>query len=218
MNYQSEKTRLRSSRPGFSQANPSDLTSINVRLAGFTLTPAISAAFYQAEDEALSVPLIYDIPRPRFYSALDAKGISLQCDRAGKLIFVQIKKPRRLWIGSHGLEHVPSPAADIRFLDFRRTIAEPEYLCSAKHDRVLVKFGDIHSCDSYQIGDSLFIYIYRQREMRGLLIDNVLNDRAGKGLAKWRKLVAEGAGATGASGAAGADFSNEDNNPQNPSA
>lgn len=165
---------------------------ISLRLAGHPLIPAISAAFYQEEEESLSVPIIYDNPRPRFYSALDSESLSLQCDNSGRLIFVQIKKPRRLWIGSHGISPVPSPPADIRFLDFRCRIPEPEFMSDAKKRQLLIRFMPVHSSSSYQIGDNVFVYMSAEGELTGMYIDLVNSDRAGKKMSQWKNLVAEG--------------------------
>ena len=165
---------------------------ISLRLAGHPVTPAISAAFYQAEEEALSVPIIYDNPRPRFFSALDSESLSLQCDNSGRLIFVQVKKPRRLWIGDHGISAAPSPPADIRFLDFRCRIPEPEFLSDAKKQRLLIRFSPVHSSSSYQIGDNVFLYMNAEAELTGMYIDLVNSDRAGKKMSQWKRLVAEG--------------------------
>ncbi len=168
------------------------VTEVKVRIAGFPVTPGISGGFYQAEEEALSNPIIHDEPRPRFYSALDADGVSLQCDNKGRLIFVQVRKPRRLWIGSKGVSSAPSPAADIRFLDFRCRIPEPEYLCDSQKNSLLIKFGEVSSSDSFRIGDNIVALIHNKSVLRALYIDCVHSDRAGKALAKWRRLVAGG--------------------------
>ncbi|MFQ5607768.1 MAG: hypothetical protein ACE5GA_07455 [Candidatus Zixiibacteriota bacterium] len=166
--------------------------TISLRLAGRPLTPGISAAFYQAEEESLEVPIIYDNPRPRFFSALDSESLSLQCDNSGRLIFVHVKKPRRLWLGEGGISHVPSPPADIRFLDFRSRIGEPEFLCDAKKSKLLLRFAPVHSSSSYQVGDNVFLYMSAGSKLTGLYIDLVNQDRAGKKLADWKRLVAEG--------------------------
>lgn len=171
---------------------PGLISVIHVRIAGYPVTPGISSGFYQAEEEALSTPIIHDNPRPRFYSALDAEGVSLQCDNRGRLIFVQVRKPRRLWIGSRGVSAAPCPAADIRFLDFRVRIPEPEYLCDRRKNRLLIKFGEVSSSDSFRIGDNVVALIYRKTVLRGLFIDCLNPDRAGRSLAKWRRLVAGG--------------------------
>jgi hypothetical protein len=171
---------------------PGTVSEIKVRIAGFPVTPGISSGFYQAEEEALSTPIIHDNPRPRFYSALDAEGVSLQCDNKGRLIFVQVRKPRRLWIGAKGVSSAPSPAADIRFLDFRCRIPEPEYLCDRQKNALLIKFGEVSSSDSFRIGDNVVALIHRKSALRGLFIDCLNSDRAGKALAKWRRLVAGG--------------------------
>ncbi len=168
------------------------VTEIKVHIAGFPVTPGISGAFYQAEEEALSAPIIHENPRPRFHSALDSEGVSLQCDNQGRLIFVQVRKPRRLWIGAKGVSAAPSPAADIRFLDFRCQIPEPEYLCDQQKDSLLVKFGDVSASDSFRIGDNVLALVYQRRILRGIYIDCLQPDRAGKALAKWRRLVAGG--------------------------
>jgi len=171
----------------------SGLTSdIHVHIAGFPVTPAISSGFYQAEEEALSVPIVYTEPRPRFHSALDTDGVSLQCDKYGRLIFVQIRKPRRLWIGSRGISSTPAPATDIRFLDFRCRIPEPQFLCDSLKDRLLIKFGDVASSDSYRISDNVLALVYRRTILRGLFIDYLNPDRAGRSLGKWRRVVAGG--------------------------
>jgi len=168
------------------------ISEIHVHIAGFPVTPGISCGFYQAEEEALSVPIVHSEPRPRFHSALDADGVSLQCDKHGRLIFVQIRKPRRLWIGSKGIASTSAPATDIRFLDFRCRIPEPEYLCDRLKNRLLIKFGEVTSSDSYRISDNVLALVYRKTILRGLFIDYLNPDRAGRSLAKWRRVVAGG--------------------------
>ncbi len=165
---------------------------IRIHIAGHPVTPGISSAFYQAEEEALSAPIIHDNPRPRFHSALDSEGVSLQCDNHGRLIFVQVRKPRRLWIGARGVSAMPAPAADIRFLDFRCRIPEPEFLCDQGKNSLLIKFGEVAASDSFRIGDNILALIYQKSVLRGLFIDGLQPDRAGRSLAKWRRLVAGG--------------------------
>ena len=181
------------------KAGSKTLKSITVRIAGHPVTPAVSAAFYQAEEEALSVPIYYENGRQPFHSALDSGSLSLQCDKSGRLIFVNVRKPRRLWVGDHGIAATPSPPADIRFLDFRANIAEPEFLCSPKKSRLLIKFGDVYASDSYRIGDNVVAYLYKGCELRGLYIDLIREDRAGKELAGWRRLILESSNVSNAS-------------------
>ncbi|HSG98794.1 MAG TPA: hypothetical protein VLB27_02005 [candidate division Zixibacteria bacterium] len=164
---------------------------IAVRVAGYPVTPGVSAAFYQAEEEALSVPVYYETGRTAFFSALDSDSLSLQCDRSGRLSFIHVRKPRRLWVGEHGIAAAPSPAADIRFLDFRCRIPEPEFLCSPRRDKLLIRFGPVHSADSFQIGDNVFCYLAERAKLRGLYIDTIREDRAGAALAAWRRLILE---------------------------
>lgn len=164
---------------------------ISIRIAGYPVTPGISAAFYQAEEEALMVPIIYENPHAQFYSSVESKGISLQCDKDGRLIFINIRKPRRLWIGERGISATPSPPADIRILDFRCSINEPEFLCDRRKTRALIKFAEVHSCDSFQLADNVFLLVYQRKTLNGIYIDTIHPDRAGQHMKNWKDRVSE---------------------------
>ena len=170
--------------------------SVHIAIPG-PVTPAISAAFYQAEEETLIVHLTHEEVRSRFFSALESESLTLQCDKAGRLICIQIAKPRRLWIRERGIDAAPAPPVDLRFLDFRTQVPEPEYLCDSNRERVLLRWGNVYRADRYRLGDNVTVFVVGGNTLAGIYIDTIREDRAGKRLSIWRRLVAEGKSADG---------------------
>ena len=82
--------------------------------------------FYQLEEDALYVQVGLFSSRRRFYSFLESRNVLFDFDRLGRLIFMEVRVPRRRWQIDATLQ-APAVAqpADIRWLNFRDTIIEP---------------------------------------------------------------------------------------------
>ena len=86
--------------------------------------------FYQLEEDALYVQVGLFSSGRRFYSFLESSNVLFDFDRLGRLIFMEVRVPRRRWEVDTTLE-VPAivQPADIRWLNFRDTIDHPAGRC-----------------------------------------------------------------------------------------
>lgn len=151
-------------------------------------TTSFSRGFYQVEEDTLYVPLF---PGGRFFSYLDSPQVSLQTDRKGRLVFIQILAPRRNWtvadnmVPPSGLE-----SADIRFLDFRDKLDATDIEVNPAGDTVRIVFASVKDIQTYRITDNLLFDVTPDERLAAIWIFHVEDDRAAEKMAAWRKEIA----------------------------
>lgn len=146
------------------------------------LTPSslpVARGFYQVEERHLS--LILAAADRRHFSSLEAECCLLTCNRSGELIGLQLTLPRESWrFSSEVASFTQTPAASIRFLDFRTTIAKPEVVSNA--DRSIVRL--IWSAESdlqwSKVADTVLIATADQGRLAALQFESIVDDLAGQ--------------------------------------
>jgi hypothetical protein len=161
-------------------------------------TPAevlyFSRGFYQVEEDSLYVPIF---PGGRFFSYLDSPQLTLDVDRKGQLLFIQVHMPRRSWTRRKDLKP-PSGAepADIRLLNFRNSLPNSRLDTSADRSILRISFfeetssgkgGTKRSNEIYQVAEDLVFEVTPEKELASIWITSIKHDRAAKGMAAWRK-------------------------------
>ncbi len=146
--------------------------------------------FYQLEEDTLYFPVETGGSRSRYFSFLDSEFVSLQLDRDGRLIFVEITLPRRRWQVEPNLVHPErSVPADIRFLDFRENFGEPEILCDIDFQTVYIKFNSRPARLTYRLADNILVQVDTHDHVTALWLTGIADDRAGKNISAWRKAL-----------------------------
>jgi hypothetical protein len=155
--------------------------------------------FYQIEEDILYVPIY---PSGRFYSYLDSIPQSsalnennnlqplanLDIDSEGRLLFLQIKSPRRHWNIIKSLNPSSSiEPADIRFINFRENIRCFSIDTTNDFSMVKMTFSSITANRSYRAGDNLIFDVTDDNSLAAIWITSITDDRAAKLMSEWRK-------------------------------
>jgi len=150
----------------------------------------VGRGFYQLEEDELYVPVEYPGNKARFFSYLDSETVSIQLDREGRLIFVQVSLPRRRWKARSGFV-APEAAepADIRFLDFRDSFKKPAIFCDKKRQNVMIQFLKEPATHNYRIAGNVIVQISEENRLVALWVFDLTDDIAGQEIAAWRKSI-----------------------------
>lgn len=158
-------------------------------------------SFYQIEEDVLYVPIY---PSGRFYSYLDSLPQSnkptknnqpqplanLDIDSEGRLLFLQIKSPRRQWNKNKSLKpSTTAEFADIRFINFRDKIRC--HAIEANNDFSMVKltFSSNKSNRSYHACNNLIFDVTEDDLLAAIWITSITDDRAARLMSEWRKAM-----------------------------
>lgn len=165
--------------------------TINVNVTTPSVTIPRGRGFYQLEEEELYLPVIQTPERKsRFFSYLESDNVSLQLDRDGYLIFIEVAVPRRRWTKQQGFS-IPHNVrtADIHFLDFRDSLSDPEIYCDPT--RQLLKLQFMHSISGpfYYLAENLIAQISSQNRLTAIWVTDIIGDLAGREIAAWRKAI-----------------------------
>jgi hypothetical protein len=144
--------------------------------------------FYQLEEEALYVQVGPFTGSRRFFSYLESEHVRFDIDRHGRLIFIEIDLPRRRW---HVEPDVTRPGvvqpADIRWLDFRKSIGDPEVLTNKSRTEVMLLFSVAPFTHNFHLADSVIAMVAGQNQLAAIWVGDITDDLAGLGLASFRR-------------------------------
>ncbi|MFH1700982.1 MAG: hypothetical protein ABIE07_10375 [Candidatus Zixiibacteriota bacterium] len=157
--------------------------------------------FYQIEEDVLYVPIY---PSGRFYSYLDSIPdnniqnadnnkqplANLDIDHEGRLVFLQIKTPRRQWKVNKSLK--PSPPielADVRFISFREKTQCLDIETDQNHSQVRLTFSAKKIKRSFRAADNLIFDLSEDNFLVAIWIISITDDRAAKLMSEWRKAM-----------------------------
>jgi hypothetical protein len=161
---------------------------VKINAPAGTLPP--SRGFYQLEEETLYLPIAYPDKQNRFFSFLESETVSLQFDRQGRLILIEVNLPRRRWTAKDDLIFPESAtAADIRFLDFRQSFNRPTIFCDNPHQKILIRFSRDLSSHNYFLAEGLIAQVSADNRLVALWASDIIDDFAGREIAEWRKAV-----------------------------
>lgn len=150
----------------------------------------VGRGFYQLEEDELYVPVEYPGKKARFFSYLDSETVSIQLDREGRLIFVQVSLPRRRWKAKSSLvAPESSEPADIRFLDFRDSFKKPSIYCDKKRQNVMIRFLKEPAVKNLRIAANIVAQVSGDNRLVALWIFDIIDDIAGQEIASWRKAL-----------------------------
>jgi hypothetical protein len=167
------------------------VTTINVHVNTPSVTIPCGRGFYQLEEEELYLPIIHESrQKAKFFSYLESEYVSLQFDRDGRLIFVEITLPRRRWKERAGFE-MPREArtADIRFLDFRNSLPPSKIFCDHTRQSLMLQFARVSNGPLYYLAENLFALLDDQNHLATIYATDITDDIAGREIAFWRKSI-----------------------------
>jgi hypothetical protein len=157
-------------------------------------TPSVNIprgrGFYQLEEEELYLPVIQNPEQKgRFFSYLESDNVSLQFDRDGHLIFIEVAVPRRRWTEQRSFT-IPGKVrtADIHFLDFRDSLSKPEIFCNPTREILKLQFM-YTSGPFYYLAENLIAQIDAQSWLAAIWVTDIIDDLAGREIAAWRKAI-----------------------------
>lgn len=166
------------------------MTVGSIRLNISTPTEPVPSGrgFYQIEEESLFVQVGQFTNHRRFYSYLEATGLTLEFDRCGRLIFVEVNLPRNQWRVQQNLTApVAAEPADIRWLDFRETIPQPVLYTNQERDILKLSFASSNRTLSHYLADSVIVQTSPSSMLTALWVTNIAVDKAGKLIGAFRQ-------------------------------
>jgi hypothetical protein len=159
-----------------------------VRIATPTGRVSQGRGFYQLDEDILLVQLGPFLGDRQFFSSLESEHIRFDIDREGRLIGIECRLPRRQWLVAKEVVITPTIAepADVRWLDFRTALPEPDILTNPSRSSLMIVFCADKSSPWYILGDSVLLQIDRQGQATALLVTGIEDDTAGHKLAEFR--------------------------------
>ncbi|MBU8934802.1 MAG: hypothetical protein KOO62_12500 [candidate division Zixibacteria bacterium] len=146
--------------------------------------------FYQLEEDALYVQVgPFDNSR-RFFSYLEGDHVRLDIDRHGRLIFIEVDVARRHWQVADNL-CFPENAreSDIRWLDFRKTITDPQLITNRLRTILRLEFACANPSRAYRPAEHIVIETDENDHLVAIWIEDIIDDLAGQEIAAYRKQV-----------------------------
>ena len=161
--------------------------AVNLRISPLSGESVLSGGFYQLEEDSLHVQVGSFKSGRRFFSSLESDDVRLECDHKGRLIFIEVTIPRRRWQEEKNFAPPETEEiADIRFLDFRTALPEPQIYCDKSRKRVCLRFSDKTS-RSVRIGEHLVFDISKNHTLAAIWISDIIDDMAGRKIAAFRQ-------------------------------
>lgn len=159
-----------------------------IRIASPAGSVPFGRGFYQLEEEILYLPVEYQAERSKFFSFIESDTVSMQFNRDGRLIFIELTLPRRHWIIRHEV-CFPRVAGegDIRWLDFRERMSNPIISCDRFQQNVHIEFSSVIPASAFYLAKNLIAQISADDFLVGIWATDFVEDLAGREFATWRK-------------------------------
>jgi len=113
----------------------------------------------------------------KFHAYVQSEYLSIDLDKKGGLLNVELALERDLWIVDPKLkapEHVP--LMKLRVLDRRLNISGESYFTNEARDALLIRFSDENHIKVYEIAENFFAEVNLVQELAGLWITNIEDD------------------------------------------
>jgi hypothetical protein len=164
------------------------LDRLKLRISTLTEPILAGQGFYQLEEDALYVQIGPFTKERRFFSYLESEHVRFDLDRQGRLIFIEVNVPRRLWRTESSIKPptVVEPA-DIRWLDFRDRIKDPLLVCNPKRSHLFLRFAKIEKPRNYYLAETVIAEVNDNDELAGIWITDIIDDLAGQQIGAFRK-------------------------------
>ena len=146
--------------------------------------------FYQLEEDALYVPVGEHATNRRFFSYLESKKIRFDIDRSGRLMLIEVDFARRHWSVDDSLVAPPiSEPADIRWLDFRAQMPDPELITNPDRSKLLIRLAPNQTWQWYALAEHVLVQTDPELRLTALMVTEIEDDLAGRQIAAFRKLI-----------------------------
>ena len=164
------------------------LKAIRLKIEAPTGEVAPGRGFYQLEEDSLYVQIGVFGSGRSFFNYLESDGVRFDINKFGRLTLIEVPVARRHWAVDSNLA-IPTIAepADVRWLDFRTPISEPELITSPRRDRLLVRFSPNGAPNWYRLADSVFLKADRNNHLSAVMVTAIEDDLAGQQIAAFRR-------------------------------
>jgi hypothetical protein len=145
----------------------------------------VGKGFYDNLEETLNYALR---ARGKFHSYIQSDTLSIDIDKKGFLLNVEISIPKDKWAIDEAMT-LPkkAPPSNIRFLDYRLNIAGESYITNAGKNCLRIRFSADSQVRTYEIAKDLLADVNLVSELAGLWILNISDDYGFKGEMAFRK-------------------------------
>ena len=166
----------------------SQTTSLKLRISPPTGSILPGRGFYQLEEDSLYVQIAPFSNSYRFFSYLESEHVRFDLDREGRLLFVEVSRPRRNW---RVVENMSCPShsyeADIRWLSFRSQMTDPELITDRSRTTLVVRFAPAAKTKTYRVAESVLLEVSDDSTLAAVWITDIVDDLAGQHIAAYRR-------------------------------
>jgi len=164
------------------------LNKLKLKISTPTEPTPPGRGFYQMEEDSLYVPIGGPAGSRRFFSFLEAEHVRLDLDRHGRLVFIEVNLPRSLWSVNPELSK-PENAhpSDVRWLDFRTSIANPTLTTDRKRASLLIGFSEDRPTAAFYLAESVILQTNGSGKPVSIWVGQIESDRAGQAIAAFRR-------------------------------
>jgi len=150
----------------------------------------VGRGFYQLEEDALYVQIAPWDSDHRFFSFIESETARLDIDKTGALLFVEVSEARRNWPVQEKLVIPRAVApADIRWTDFRSTVADPTLLADPTKEHLQIRYSSEDPAFAYEIAGSVLVQVTADNIVTSIWITDIIDDLAGQEIAAFRKAM-----------------------------
>ena len=164
------------------------IAALRLRIDAPTGTLEPGRGFYQRDEEALYVQVGEVSPERSCFSYLEADTVRFDLDQQGRLMGIEVAVPRRRWPVDKRLR-LPKIAepADVRWLDFRAKMIDPELVGNKSGDCLLLRFAASESWRWYVLAENVHVQVDPEGRLTALLVTDIVDDYAGRNISRFRK-------------------------------
>ncbi len=166
------------------------ITAARVKISPPTEPVVPGRGFYQLEEDALYVQ-VGPLSKERcFFNWLESDSVSLEFDREGRLMFVEVRRPRRHWLVEEKISRPrTAEVADLRWLDFRERFDSPTLLTNERRTCLQLRFSDAQPSRSYYLGDQVIMQMAGEDFPVALWVPDIVDDMGGHMMSEFRKAL-----------------------------
>jgi hypothetical protein len=164
------------------------LTAISLKIDTPTGEVTPGRGFYQLEEDSLYVQIGEFGHSRAFFNYLESDGARFDIDKSGRLTLIEVPVARRLWtVDPHLVTPTIAEPADVRWLDFRTPICEPELITNERLTSLLIRFSSNGAPNWYRIAEAVFLRADRNNHLAAIMITGIEDDLAGQQIAAFRR-------------------------------
>jgi hypothetical protein len=166
------------------------LSAIHLKIEAPTGEVTPGRGFYQLEEDSLYVQVGGFGRGHAFFSYLESDRIRFDIDKSGRLILIEVTLPRRQWtVDPHLAAPTIAEPADIRWLDFRERIPDPELITDPRRTSLLVRFSPHAAPNWYHLAEHVFLRADQDNRLAAVMVTGIEDDLAGQQIAAYRHKV-----------------------------